>query len=278
MRNVIATIATTLALTLLLTSARQAAEATVKVAHIDSGNYLTDGQGMSLYMYLRDGPGVSNCYDQCVKNWPPFTVQGQPVAGQGVVAGLLGVIERKDGSKQVTYNGWPLYYHARDVKPGDTIGHLLGDVFYLVSPSGVRIEEPVNPELAVAADTPKEKTEEAQAPTGNAEAAEVQENPGSARRAAPPTTQGEKLFLTNCSVCHGRQGQGVVGPGLAGNRALARSSYVVTTILFGRPAHGMPSFADKLSNEEIAAVATYVRNAWSNDFGPVSPQEVSEKR
>lgn len=40
----------------------------------------------------------------------------------------------------------------------------------------------------------------------------------------------------------------------------------------------MPAFKDRLSDEEIAAVATYIRTSWGNDFGPVSSTRVAEIR
>lgn len=45
----------------------------------------------------------------------------------------LNTISRSNGGKQVTFNGYPLYYFAADEKPGDTNGQDLGDVWYLIS-------------------------------------------------------------------------------------------------------------------------------------------------
>lgn len=99
------------------------------------GKFLTDGQGMTLYMFAKDTPNVSNCYDQCAVNWPPLLVgEGEaPSAGAGVT-GQLGVIERTDGTRQVTYNDMPLYYFAGDSKPGDTNGHNVKGVWFVVHP------------------------------------------------------------------------------------------------------------------------------------------------
>jgi predicted lipoprotein with Yx(FWY)xxD motif len=71
------------------------------------------------------------------------TTSGKPAAKAGVNAAMLGVIKRKDGSEQVTYNGMPLYYFARDQKPGSTMGQDIdhfGGEWYLVSPQGKKIE------------------------------------------------------------------------------------------------------------------------------------------
>jgi predicted lipoprotein with Yx(FWY)xxD motif len=110
------------------------------------GEYLTDGQGRSLYMFEADQQGgPSTCYDACVSAWPPLTVEpGQTAnAGAQVDASLLSTIERKDGTLQVTYNGWPLYYFSKDQQPGDTLGqdvHGFGGGWYLLAPSGEIIE------------------------------------------------------------------------------------------------------------------------------------------
>ena len=65
----------------------------------------------------------------------------EAMAGEGVDATLLGTITRDDGSTQVTYNGWPLYYFQDDAAPGDTNGQGLGGVWFLVSPEGEAIEQ-----------------------------------------------------------------------------------------------------------------------------------------
>ena len=65
----------------------------------------------------------------------------ETMAGEGVDATLLGTITRDDGSTQVTYNGWPLYYFQDDAAPGDTNGQGLDGVWFLVSPEGEAIEQ-----------------------------------------------------------------------------------------------------------------------------------------
>jgi len=87
------------------------------------GNILTDSQGITLYIFKNDTPGVSNCTGTCAQNWLPLTVTAgqQPVAGTGIT-GQLGVIQRSDGTSQVTYNDMPLYRFVGDKQPGDTNG------------------------------------------------------------------------------------------------------------------------------------------------------------
>ena len=101
------------------------------------GTFLTDANGMTLYLFTRDVPGISNCYDQCAANWPPLLTQGEPVAPDGL-AGVLGTTLRKDGTTQVTYNGWPLYYWINDHNPGDTTGQNVGGVWFVINPAAAQ--------------------------------------------------------------------------------------------------------------------------------------------
>ncbi len=94
------------------------------------GEFLVGPDGMTLYIFTNDEPGVSNCTGGCADNWPPLTVEGDVSAGEGVT-GELDVIEREDGSMQVTYNGQPLYYWANDSESGDATGHEVGGVWFV---------------------------------------------------------------------------------------------------------------------------------------------------
>jgi len=101
------------------------------------GAILVDGKGMTLYMYTKDSANTSNCYDKCAKAWPPLvTSSGSPAAAAGLDASKFGTTMRTDGTTQVTYNGWPLYYFAKDHQPGDVTGQGVGSVWYVLSPSG----------------------------------------------------------------------------------------------------------------------------------------------
>jgi predicted lipoprotein with Yx(FWY)xxD motif len=98
--------------------------ATVQMAvNATLGDILTDSQGMTLYTFKNDTPGVSNCTGTCAQNWPPLTLTdgAGPVAGTGV-SGKLSYIIRPDGAFQVTYDGMPLYRFIGDKQPGDTNG------------------------------------------------------------------------------------------------------------------------------------------------------------
>ncbi len=134
------------------TSAASSMAGTVMLAKNDKlGDILTDAKGMTLYLFTKDTKNTSNCYDKCATNWPPLLSQGQPTAGTGLDATLLGTTTRKDGSVQVTYNGWPLYYWAKDQKPGDTTGQDVGGVWYVLNAKGEEVETPAGSSAAPAA-------------------------------------------------------------------------------------------------------------------------------
>jgi predicted lipoprotein with Yx(FWY)xxD motif len=111
--------------------------ATVDVSQTANlGSFLVDSKGMSLYLYTMDTPNTSNCYGSCAVAWPALLTSGAPVAGTGVTASLLGTTTRTDGTTQVTYNDWPLYYFATDKVPGDTTGENVQNVWFVITPAG----------------------------------------------------------------------------------------------------------------------------------------------
>lgn len=74
---------------------------------------------MTLYVFDKDAPGSgkSVCNSTCATNWPPLVAPASAAA-----SGDWGVVARDDGSKQWAYKGRPLYFWAKDAKPGDTTG------------------------------------------------------------------------------------------------------------------------------------------------------------
>jgi mono/diheme cytochrome c family protein len=118
----------------------------------------------------------------------------------------------------------------------------------------------------------------------------------------PPTSQarlvdpsvmelGRKIYTQQCAVCHGDEGQGHAPafPPLAGNQSITMASPVnsIRMVLNGgyapgtrknpRP-YGMPPFSHVLSDDEVAAVVTYIRVAWNNTGTPVAPDQANELR
>jgi|SRR5215216_49016 len=77
------------------------------------GRVLFDGRGYALYAFTRDRRGgPSRCYGACAAAWPVYVAKGTLRAGIGVKQSLLGTVGRRDGRRQITYNGWPLYYYV----------------------------------------------------------------------------------------------------------------------------------------------------------------------
>jgi predicted lipoprotein with Yx(FWY)xxD motif len=123
-------------------TAGNATTAKVATAKTDLGTVLVDGKGMTLYLYTNDtqNSGKSTCEGPCLAAWPALL--GTPTAGAGVDKSLLGTLTRSDGSTQASYNGWPLYYWAKDKAPGDTTGQGVGKVWYVLDAKGDAVGAP----------------------------------------------------------------------------------------------------------------------------------------
>ena len=101
----------------------------------DLGTILMDAAGRSLYQFANDERNVSNCNGPCALFWPPLISVEDPVAGEGVNEDRIGTTTRENGSKQVTFDGSPLYYFAADEKPGDAMGQGFGEVWFVINNS-----------------------------------------------------------------------------------------------------------------------------------------------
>jgi predicted lipoprotein with Yx(FWY)xxD motif len=96
--------------------------AEVKAKAVSIGKILVDGKDMTLYLFEKDKGGNPSCTGDCATAWPPLLTTDKVTAGTGVNAAWLGMADRSDGTKQVTYHGWPLYHYAKDTKAGDMNG------------------------------------------------------------------------------------------------------------------------------------------------------------
>jgi predicted lipoprotein with Yx(FWY)xxD motif len=92
---------------------------------------LTGPNGMTLYTFDRDtaGNGKSMCNGPCAANWPPLMA-----ADADKNSGDYSVVTRDDGKKQWAYKGWPLYYWAKDMKPGDKTGDGFNKIWKVAKP------------------------------------------------------------------------------------------------------------------------------------------------
>jgi predicted lipoprotein with Yx(FWY)xxD motif len=102
---------------------------------------LTDGKGITVYLFEADTTTKPTCYSACAQAWPPVLTTGAPVAGAGAKASLLGMVKRTDGKLQVTYAGHPLYYFVQSTAPGNVSGQgsdAFGAHWDAVRPSGAQ--------------------------------------------------------------------------------------------------------------------------------------------
>jgi predicted lipoprotein with Yx(FWY)xxD motif len=96
--------------------------AMVTVRGSDYGRILFDGTNRALYAFARDPRGKTTCYGACAVAWPPYIVRGTLRAGTGTKRTLLGTTKRRDGTRQLTYAGRPLYYYVHDPR-GQVLCH-----------------------------------------------------------------------------------------------------------------------------------------------------------
>jgi predicted lipoprotein with Yx(FWY)xxD motif len=120
-------------------TATATAPPSLRVAHSRLGEILVDGQGRTLYLYVKDRGTKSTCEGRCAKVWPPAIVTGTPTAGSGVAAAKLTTTQRIDHSRQLVYNGHPLYRLSSDVRPGQISGEGFLGTWFVVSAAGNRI-------------------------------------------------------------------------------------------------------------------------------------------
>jgi predicted lipoprotein with Yx(FWY)xxD motif len=94
--------------------------------------FLTDGYGRTLYVCLDDRPGSASaapesaCDAACLVQrpaWHAAATLRSTALPSAVMAAALGSMVRSDGSVQLTYRGWPLYYFRGDLELGDSAGH-----------------------------------------------------------------------------------------------------------------------------------------------------------
>jgi predicted lipoprotein with Yx(FWY)xxD motif len=111
----------------------------------EDGTLITGEDNRTLYMFKPDEKSTSGheksstCNGPCAAAWPPVIASTTPAVTGKANASLVGLTTRSDGTKQVTYNGFPLYYYAADTKAGEAEGNHLKDGFGLwigMLPSG----------------------------------------------------------------------------------------------------------------------------------------------
>jgi mono/diheme cytochrome c family protein len=182
-----------------------------------------------------------------VNNYPDVLVVGLDEGGEvaGEVELRLAVGEPELPVEPVRFN--PLWYAVALVV-------VLGGIwaYFALSPAAEKIVAEVAPPAAQEA-TP---TEEAAAqPAAGVDPALME--------------KGKAIYEANCAACHQANGQGMppAFPALAGNANLKDAAMILNVVKNGRGA--MPPVGAAFSDEELKAVATYIRNSFGNSFGPV---------
>jgi predicted lipoprotein with Yx(FWY)xxD motif len=121
---------------------RSATGTEIVAAESQYGSILFDSEQQAIYLFDKETSDTSQCYGACAEAWPPVLTKGDPAAGDGVEAKLLGTTERDDGSTQVTYNGHPLYYYVDD-PAGEVLCHNVeefGGLWLVVAPGGDAVQ------------------------------------------------------------------------------------------------------------------------------------------
>jgi predicted lipoprotein with Yx(FWY)xxD motif len=122
-------------------SAAQMQTLTLTLKNTRYGRILFDGKNRVLYGFTRDRRGgPSQCYGACARAWPVYYSSSRSTlkAGRGVRQAMLGTVRRRDGRRQITYNGWPLYYYVDD-GPGEVKCQNVrefGGLWLVVKPDG----------------------------------------------------------------------------------------------------------------------------------------------
>jgi predicted lipoprotein with Yx(FWY)xxD motif len=124
--------------------AADSASATLTARGSKYGRIVFDGSNQALYAFTRDPRGRSACYGACAAAWPPYIVSGKLRAGAGTKRSLFGTTRRRDGRRQLTYAGKPLYYYVHD-----PVGQVLcqnvfefGGLWLVVRPTGKLVRLP----------------------------------------------------------------------------------------------------------------------------------------
>ena len=230
------------------------AVAQVSVAvHPELGEHLVTSEGLAAYVFLPDDRGASTCVETCLENWPAIEAEEPPALGEGVQADLAGSYEREDGTLQFTYHGWPLYTFVNDEVGGPVNGQGLGGNWFVIAPDGSVLGAPE---------------------TAAAEAVAMSQEEYDALY-----RDGIRAYRSQCAACHGRDGNEALVSHtliLENNDNLASAEHVIRQVIHGNGY--MPALGGALNDRQVAAVVTYVRNSWGNDYGPVREEEIAQYR
>jgi predicted lipoprotein with Yx(FWY)xxD motif len=102
------------------------------------GRVLVDAQGFTLYRYTPDTTSTSTCTGACIKFWPPARVTGGGRLTASGVSGKVTTTTRADGTKQLVFNGRPLYRFVKDKTKADANGQGFEHIWFVVPAKGAK--------------------------------------------------------------------------------------------------------------------------------------------
>jgi predicted lipoprotein with Yx(FWY)xxD motif len=99
------------------------------------GVAMSASSGLTLYQLNNDSAGTPTCTGSCATTWPAEPAGSSPVAAPSGFSGVFGSVTGTNGTKQLTYNGWPVYTYSGDSASTDANGQGSGGVWFAVVPT-----------------------------------------------------------------------------------------------------------------------------------------------
>ncbi|MFE5581568.1 hypothetical protein [Kitasatospora sp. NPDC056531] len=159
-----------------------------------------DGAGFTLYRFDKDTtkPSKSNCNDACATTWPPILVQpGSRIFVDGVPTSEIGIVDRADGTRQVTIGGWPVYRFSKDTAAGQTNGEGVGGTWFAVSPHGGKVLRPTEGTGATSSAAPSAGASASASSPASAASSPASAPAGTPSAAAPSSPAASPVALGN---------------------------------------------------------------------------------
>ncbi|MFI6675273.1 hypothetical protein [Kribbella sp. NPDC050470] len=101
--------------------------------------FVTNQAGRTVYRFDNDSakPSRTTCFGACTEKWEPVLAgkNGVKILSSKINRASVGTIDRPEG-KQLTLNGWPLYYFHKDKKLGQTAGYGVANAWFAIAPDG----------------------------------------------------------------------------------------------------------------------------------------------
>jgi len=116
---------------------------------------LVDAKGFTLYFFVPEEGTKVVCTGDCVTMWRPLMAPGTTEPRSVVpLPGAIATVDRPDGGRQVTYDGWPLYTYSMDKAPGDVEGQGAAGEWFVAMAAGESTPTPTPPPTPVPTPVP----------------------------------------------------------------------------------------------------------------------------